>query len=184
VTGGRRPGDRKKFESIRINLRDLTLSQVYPRVSQGSRVFSLDPWDQVWNQVWNPIQVWHISDSLGIHVHPIYLYVYKYIHIHIYVHTHTHTPHLAHTHTHTGKMYIFTIVRTTTCYFSTIAKVKGWEKKKTERDPDLEVSDSGHRSFFPSLFSCLLKHTVRSCLRSGDLTWGQVTYYTNVAFVQ
>ncbi len=31
VTGGRRPGDRKKIESIRINLRDLTLSQVCPR---------------------------------------------------------------------------------------------------------------------------------------------------------
>jgi hypothetical protein len=31
VTGGRRPGDNKKFESIRINLRDLALSQVCPR---------------------------------------------------------------------------------------------------------------------------------------------------------
>ena len=31
VTGGLRTGDRKKFESIRINLRDLVWSQVFPR---------------------------------------------------------------------------------------------------------------------------------------------------------
>jgi hypothetical protein len=31
VTGGLRTGDRKKFESIRINLRDLAWSQVFPR---------------------------------------------------------------------------------------------------------------------------------------------------------
>jgi hypothetical protein len=31
VTGGLRTGDSKKFESIRINLRDLAWSQVFPR---------------------------------------------------------------------------------------------------------------------------------------------------------
>jgi hypothetical protein len=33
VTGGLRTGDIKKFESIRINLRDLAWSQVFPRDS-------------------------------------------------------------------------------------------------------------------------------------------------------
>jgi hypothetical protein len=31
LTGGLRTGDNKKFESIRINLRDLAWSQVFPR---------------------------------------------------------------------------------------------------------------------------------------------------------
>jgi hypothetical protein len=53
VTGGLRTGDGKKFESIRINLRDLAWFQAW---SQGSRVFAgLDPWDQAWNHPWNPI---------------------------------------------------------------------------------------------------------------------------------
>jgi hypothetical protein len=40
VTGGLRTGDSKKFESIRINLRDFLV----PGLSQGSRVFeTLDP---------------------------------------------------------------------------------------------------------------------------------------------
>jgi hypothetical protein len=40
VTGGLRTGDSKKFESIRINLRDLAWSQVFPR-DRGL----LQPWN-------------------------------------------------------------------------------------------------------------------------------------------
>jgi hypothetical protein len=41
VTGGLRTGDSKKFDSIRINLRDLAWSQVFP-------------WDPGLLQPWNP----------------------------------------------------------------------------------------------------------------------------------
>jgi hypothetical protein len=53
VTGGLRTGDSKKFESIRINLKDLAWSQVFPRDPGISA--TLDLWDQVWNHPWNPI---------------------------------------------------------------------------------------------------------------------------------
>jgi hypothetical protein len=69
----------------------------------------------------------------------IYVYIYTYIYTYIYMHTHTHTHTHTHKHTHTHtlvnhSMYIFTIVRTRTCYCTTITcgnfkKVKGWERK-------------------------------------------------------
>jgi hypothetical protein len=70
-----------------------------------------------------------------------YTHIYTYIYIHIYI---PHHPQV--------NMYIFTIVRTRTCYYTTIAcgkvilkKSKRMRKEKTDRDPDLEVSDHDHR---------------------------------------
>jgi hypothetical protein len=67
--------------------------------------------------------------------------LYTYIYIHIYI---PHHPQV--------NMYIFTIVRTRTCYYTTIAcgkvilkKSKRMRKEKTDRDPDLEVSGHDHR---------------------------------------
>ncbi len=67
-----------------------------------------------------------------IYIHMIYVYIYTYVYMYIWI----------------TKCYNCRSVVFNTEWIIVIfkKKVKGWEKKKTDRDPDLEVSGDGLRS--------------------------------------